>query len=96
MAAISWWIFDGTSPQVNWGVNVVYNFTYTYVFMAIKSALDPDIPFNEGATRPIKMTAPRVPSSTARSRCGGGSNASSHFMTEMVFRALSPAIPDAS
>ncbi len=36
--------FDGTSPQVNWGVNVVYNFTYAYVFMAIKSAFDPEIP----------------------------------------------------
>ncbi|HSL61000.1 MAG TPA: hydantoinase B/oxoprolinase family protein, partial [Desulfotignum sp.] len=30
--------FDGTSSQVDWGVNVVYNFTYAYVFMAIKSA----------------------------------------------------------
>ena len=29
--------FSNTSPQVNWGVNVVYNFTYAYVFMAIKS-----------------------------------------------------------
>ncbi|RLA96131.1 MAG: hydantoinase B/oxoprolinase family protein, partial [Deltaproteobacteria bacterium] len=38
--------FAGTSPQVNWGGNVVYNFTYAYVFMAIKSAMDPDIPIN--------------------------------------------------
>jgi len=50
--------FDGTTPQVDWGVNVVYNFTYAYVFMAIKSAFDPDIPINEGAIRPIGMTAP--------------------------------------
>ena len=50
--------FDGTSPQVDWGGNVVYNFTYAYVFMGIKSAFDPDIPINEGAIRPIKMTAP--------------------------------------
>ena len=50
--------FAGTSPQVGWGVNVVYNFTYAYVFMAVKSAFDPDIPINEGAIRPIRMTAP--------------------------------------
>lgn len=87
--------FDGTSPQVKWGVNVVYNFTYTYVFMAIKSAFDPDIPINEGATRPIKMTAPegsvvncRYPAAVAARMQVG------HFMTEMVFRALAPAVPD--
>ncbi len=87
--------FDGTSPQVNWGVNVVYNFTYAYVFMAIKSAFDPDIPINEGATRPVKMTAPegcivncKFPAAVAARMQVG------HFMTEMVFRALSPAIPD--
>ena len=87
--------FDGTSPQVDWGVNVVYNFTYTYVFMAIKSAFDPDIPINEGATRPVQMTAPEgsVVNCTfpapvaARMQVG-------HFMTEMVFRALAPAVPD--
>ncbi|MFH1115891.1 MAG: hydantoinase B/oxoprolinase family protein [Pseudomonadota bacterium] len=87
--------FEGTSPQVNWGVNVVYNFTYTYVFMAIKSAFDPDIPINEGATRPIKMTAPKgcvvncsYPAAVAARMQVG------HFMTEMVFRALAPAVPD--
>jgi N-methylhydantoinase B len=87
--------FEGTSPQVNWGVNVVYNFTYAYVFMAIKSAFDPEIPINEGATRPVKMTAPegcvvncKFPAAVAARMQVG------HFMTEMVFRALAPAIPD--
>ncbi len=87
--------FDGTSPQVNWGVNVVYNFTYAYVFMALKSAFDPDIPINEGAARPIKMVAPdgcvvncSFPAAVAARMQVG------HFMTEMVFRALAPAVPD--
>ncbi len=87
--------FDGTSDQVDWGVNVVYNFTYAYVFMAIKSAFDPDIPINEGAIRPIKMTAPegsiincRFPAAVAARMQVG------HFMTEMVFNALSKATPD--
>ncbi len=87
--------FDGTSKQVNWGVNVVYNFTYAYVFMAIKSAFDPGIPINEGACRPIKMTAPKgtivnctFPAAVAARMVVG------HFMTEMVFKALSKAAPD--
>ena len=87
--------FNGTSPQVDWGGNVVYNFTYAYVFMAIKSAFDPDIPINEGAIRPVKMTAPeecvvncKFPAPVAaRMQIG-------HFMTEMVFKALAQATPD--
>jgi len=87
--------FAETSPQVNWGVNVVYNFTYAYVFMAIKSVFDPDIPINEGAIRPIEMTAPegcvvncKFPAAVAARMQVG------HFMTEMVFKALSVATPD--
>ncbi len=48
----------GSSPQVDWGGNVVYNFTYAYVFMAMKSMFDPDIPNNDGCARPITMEAP--------------------------------------
>lgn len=87
--------FTGTSPQVDWGGNVVYNFTYAYVFMAIKSACDPDIPINEGAIRPVEMSAPegsvvncRFPAAVAARMQVG------HFMTEMVYRALAHAIPD--
>ena len=87
--------FGGTSPQVDWGGNVVYNFTFAYVFMAVKSAFDPDIPINEGAIRPVKMTAPegsvvncKFPAAVAaRMQIG-------HFMTEMVFKALAKATPD--
>ena len=87
--------FANTSPQVNWGVNVVYNFTYAYVFMAIKSAFDPELPINEGAIRPVTMTAPEhsvvncaFPAAVAARMQVG------HFMTEMVFRALSEAVPE--
>jgi len=87
--------FAGTSPQVDWGGNVVYNFTYAYVFMAVKSAFDPDIPINEGAIRPVKMSAPegtvvncKFPAAVAaRMQIG-------HFMTELVFKALAQATPD--
>ena len=49
---------SGSSPQVNWGGNVVFNFTYAYVFMAMKSMFGPDIPNNDGCARPLHLTAP--------------------------------------
>jgi N-methylhydantoinase B len=86
---------DGSSPQVDWGGNVVYNFTYAYVHMAVKSMFDPDIPNNEGCARPITLMAPegtvvncRFPAAVAaRMQIG-------HFMTEIIYRALSQAVPD--
>jgi len=86
---------EGSSPQVNWGGNVVYNFTYAYVHMAVKSMFDPDIPNNEGCARPITLKAPegtvvhcRFPAAVAaRMQIG-------HFMTEIIYRALSQAIPE--
>lgn len=86
---------DGSSPQVNWGGNVVYNFTYAYVFMAIKSMFAPDIPNNDGCARPIKLIAPegtvvncKFPAAVAARMQVG------HFMTEIIYRALSEVLPD--
>ena len=86
---------DGSSPHVDWGGNVVYNFTYAYVFMALKSIFDPDIPNNDGCTEPISMKAPEgsVVNCTfpvavaARMQIG-------HFLTEIIYRALAKAVPD--
>ena len=87
--------FDGTSPQVDWGGNVVYNFTYAYVHMAMKSMFDPYIPNNEGTSKPITMIAPegsvvncRFPAAVAaRMQIG-------HFITEIIYRAMSDVLPD--
>jgi N-methylhydantoinase B len=84
----------GSSPQVNWGGNVVFNFTYAYVFMAIKSMFAPDIPNNEGCAKPIVLSAPegsvvncKFPAAVAaRMQIG-------HFMTEVIYRALSGVLP---
>jgi len=86
---------DGTSGQVGWGGNVVYNFTYAYVHMAIKSMFDPEIPNNDGTAIPISMKAPegsvvncKFPAAVAaRLQIG-------HFLTEIIYRALAGALPD--
>jgi len=86
---------DGSSSQVNWGGNVVYNFTYAYVFMAMKSMFGPDIPNNDGCARPIKLKAPegsvvncKFPAAVAARLVIG------HFITEIIYRALSKVLPD--
>ena len=84
----------GSSPQVDWGGNVVYNFTYAYVHMAVKSIFDPDIPNNDGAAAPIRLIAPegtvvncRFPAAVAaRMQIG-------HFITEIIYRAMAQALP---
>ena len=85
----------GSSPQVDWGGNVVYNFTYAYVHMAVKSIFDPYIPNNDGAAAPIRLIAPegtvvncRFPAAVAaRMQIG-------HFVTEIIYRALAQALPE--
>ncbi|EFK05679.1 hydantoinase B/oxoprolinase [delta proteobacterium NaphS2] len=85
----------GSSSQVDWGGNVVFNFTYAYVFMAMKSMFDPDIPNNDGCTAPIAMKAPlgsvvncKFPAAVAaRMQIG-------HFITEIIYRAMADVLPD--
>jgi len=86
---------DGSSPQVNWGGNVVFNFTYAYVFMAMKSMFGPDIPNNDGCTSPILLKAPegsvincKFPAAVAARLVVG------HFLTEIIYRAMSGVLPD--
>lgn len=52
--------FDGTCPQVSRNLNCPFSSTISAALSAIKSALtSPDIPFNEGLKRPVKITAPK-------------------------------------
>lgn len=86
---------DGTSGQVDWGGNVVYNFTYAYVFMALKSMFDPELPNNHGCSRPVTLKAPegsivncKFPAAVAaRMQIG-------HFVTEIIYRALADVRPN--
>lgn len=86
---------EGSSGEVNWSGNVVFNFTFAYVFMALKSMFAPEIPNNDGCTRPVKLIVPegsvvncRFPSAVA-ARMGVG-----HYLTEVIYRALSDVLPD--
>jgi len=87
--------FGGSSPQSHLGINVVLNYTRGYASFAMKAAINPEVPHNEGAFRPVHVTAPegsilncRPPAAVASRHLVG------HFVPSAIFGALADAIPD--
>jgi N-methylhydantoinase B len=87
--------FAGTSDQVAAGINSVLNYTRSYSHYTLKCLLDPSGPNNDGAMRPVTVTAPegslmnaRYPAPVyARSQSG-------HYIGSLLMSALAPAAPD--
>src|SRR5699024_9976324 len=87
--------YEGTSPQVGYGVNNVWNYTNAYTCYPIKCALDPDTPRNEGSYRPIHVKAPKgsvlnavFPAPVLARQLIG------HYLTTVVFGSLKEVIPN--
>ncbi len=86
--------FDGTSPQINKGINSCYNYTYGYAAFAAKAVLEPLIPNNEGAYRPITLKAPEASLVNSRRPAPGNSRGRvGHMIVPVVFGALAKAVP---
>lgn len=86
--------FAGSSSQSRRGINVVFNYTHGYASFAMKAAISPDVPHNEGAFRPVHVSAPRgsilncvEPAAVASRHLVG------HFLPSAIFGALAPALP---
>ena len=86
--------FSGSSPQSSRGINVVLNYTHAYASFAIKAAICPDVPHNEGSFRPVHVSAPPGsilnaldPAPVASRQVIG------HFIPSAIFAALSGAVP---
>lgn len=87
--------FAGTSPQVHKGINSCYNYTYGYAAYAVKSLLEPHVPNNEGAYRPIRMVAPDGSILNSRRPAPGNSRGRvGHMIVPVVFGAFHKAMPD--
>jgi N-methylhydantoinase B len=87
--------YEGSSPQVDRGMNVVLNYTAAYTSYAIKCAVTPEVPHNDGSFRPVTTTAPegsilnpRFPAAVA------GRHIVGHFLPHAVLGALVQIIPD--
>lgn len=87
--------FTGSSPQSGRGINVVLNYTHGYASFAVKAAIAPDVPHNEGAFRPVHVSAPEgsilnctEPAAVAARHLVG------HFVPSAIFGALAKAFPE--
>ena len=86
--------YAGSSPQVERGMNVVLNYTTAYTNYALKCAIAPEVPHNDGSFRPVRVTAPegsifncRFPAAVAARQIAG------HYIPHAVFGALEHVLP---
>jgi N-methylhydantoinase B len=87
--------FAGSDPQVARAINVAMCYTYAYTAYGVKAALCPQVPNNEGALRPITITAPEGSILNSRPPAAGGARAvMGHFLPMMVLLALARALPE--
>ena len=87
--------YAGSSPARRRGVNVVMNYTEAYTTYGVKVIVSPDVPNNEGAFRPVRITAPegsilnvKRPAPVAARHIVG------HFLPHVIAGALGQAMPD--
>jgi len=87
--------YAGTSPQQPRAINCVLAYTYAMTAYAVRCALLPGLPNNEGMYRPVTVRAPegcllnpRFPAAVvSRSNTG-------HYVPVLVFGALHQVVPD--
>jgi N-methylhydantoinase B len=87
--------YTGSSAPVPQGINVALNYTTAYTTYAIKCAISPDVPNNEGSFRPVAVSAPPDSILNAQFPAAlGGRHLVGHFLPSAVFGALAQALPD--
>lgn len=87
--------YSGSSDQVDRGMNVVLNYTTAYTSYALKCAISPEVPHNDGSFRPVTVTAPEGsilnpihPAAVAARHIVG------HFLPHAVLGALAQVVPE--
>lgn len=85
--------YSGSSDQVERGFNCVLNYTTAYSNYALKCAICPEVPHNDGSFRPVTVTAPegsifnpRFPAAVAARQIAG------HYLPHAIFGALAPVL----
>lgn len=87
--------YAGTSPQQARGINVVYAYTFAMTAYALKCALLPDLPNNEGMFRGLTVRAPEGSLLNAKFPASvGGRICSGDYLPSLVFGALHQVIPE--
>jgi N-methylhydantoinase B len=87
--------YTGTSAQQPRAINCPLTYTNAMTFYALKCALLPDLPNNDGMFRPIRITAPeRTLLNPVFPAAVGARAVSGHYVPVLVFGALHHLIPD--
>ncbi|HTJ77276.1 MAG TPA: hydantoinase B/oxoprolinase family protein [Acidimicrobiales bacterium] len=88
--------FTGTDDQRRGNVNAVEAVTVSAVSFALRSAVDPTIPANGGAMRPVRVVAPAGSILAARppAAVGAGNVEVSQRVADVCLGALASACPD--
>ena len=88
--------FTGTGPQRAGNVNAPRSVTVSAVSWALRSVLDPTIPANGGALRPLRVEAPEGSVVAARfpAAVGAGNVEVSQRVADVCLGALAQAVPD--
>jgi N-methylhydantoinase B len=87
--------YAGSSPASRRGINVVMNYTEAYTTYGVKVIVSPDVPNNEGAFRPVRITAP--PGSilnVAHPAPVAARHVIGHFLPHVIAGALGQAVPE--
>jgi len=87
--------FTGTDPQSRGNVNAVEAVTVSAVAYALRSAVDPTIPANGGAMRPVRVVAPAGTIVAARppAAVGAGNVEVSQRVADVCLAALAAPCP---
>lgn len=87
--------YDGTSMQVDRGINCVLNYTHAYSVYPVKCALDPLVPRNEGSYRAINVSAPErsILNPVYPAPCSAR-QLTGHLLAGAIYKALAPVLPE--
>jgi N-methylhydantoinase B len=84
--------FTGTAEQIQGNLNAPLAVTRSAVYFALRALIDPDLPLNEGAYRPITLIAPPKSLVNAQrpSAVVAGNVETSQRICDLIFLALAP------
>jgi N-methylhydantoinase B len=87
--------YTGSSRASRRGVNVVMNYTEAYTTYGVKVIVSPEVPNNEGAFRPIRISAPEGSILNAtRPAPVAARHIIGHFLPHVIAGALGQALPE--
>lgn len=87
--------FAGTDPQVDRAINCAMCYTYAMCMYGVKVCTSPNLPNNEGAWRPITVTAPEGCIVNPVFPASGGSRMLiGHYLPMLVFGCLGQVVPE--